>query len=255
MASKEEVVEAVKQYTASEKKALRGLFDIYDKDTSGFIDSDELEMVLKKVGRDSSQATELLDAVDPEKDGKLSFDEFLFLLSKGRPVSGAGDGLQTDTKVAEFLKILDEYRTKCETEGNYLEAERATKQLTTLRKQEERRQNKSLKARQIAERQDVQIAHNMQYSEFNEAWDKYMEEYDQMSQIYIQQMTEKHHGLLKLYETDVVKKVSERPPKFSKELLNWRRRQHLLAKQKNYSEAQKLKRLADKLEEKELRKL
>ena len=55
----------------------------------------------------------------------------------------------------EFLKILNEYRVKCEKEGNYMEAERATKQLETLRKQEEKRQAKSLRARQIAERQDV----------------------------------------------------------------------------------------------------
>ena len=36
-----------------------------------------------------------------------------------------------------------------------------------------------------------------------------------------------------------------KPPKFSRELLDWRRRQHLLAKQKNYAEAQKIKRIAD----------
>ena len=35
----------------------------------------------------------------------------------------------------EFLRILDEYRLKCEEEGNYLEAERAARQLKTLRKQ------------------------------------------------------------------------------------------------------------------------
>ena len=80
-------------------------------------------------------ANELLGMVDPDKDGKLGFDEFLYLLSKGRPVETGADGLQADTKVVEFLRILDEYRIKCEDEGNYLEAERATKQLGTLRKQ------------------------------------------------------------------------------------------------------------------------
>ncbi len=62
----------------------------------------------------------------------------------------------------EFLRILEEYRYKCEEDGNYLEAERAANQSDTLRKQEEKRQSKALKARQISERQDVQIAHNMQ---------------------------------------------------------------------------------------------
>ena len=68
-----------------------------------------------------------------------------------------------------------EYRVKCEEEGNYLEAGRAHKQLVILRKQEEKRQQKAVRARQISERQDVQLAHNMQFSDFNAAWDSYME--------------------------------------------------------------------------------
>lgn len=78
----------------------------------------------------------------------------------------------TDPKVMEFLRILDEYRLKNENEGNYEEAERASKQLENLRKQEIKRQIKALKARQLAERQDIQVAHNVQFAEFNKAWDK-----------------------------------------------------------------------------------
>jgi hypothetical protein len=37
--------------------------------------------------------------------------------------------------------------------------------------------------------------------------------------------------------------VQEKPPKWSKELLEWRRRQHLLARQRNYAEAQKVKKV------------
>lgn len=184
----------------------------------------------------------------------ISFEEFLSLLSLGGQ-SGDGPAGGADPKVLEFLNILDEYRLKCEEEGNYLEAGRAYGQLETLRRQEERRQQKSLKARQIAERQDVQIAHNMQYSDFNQAWDKYMDEYDQMAQMYIQQMTEKHAVNLLEFQERLHKEVIDKPPKFSKELLEWRRRQHMLARQKNYAEAQKIKRIADVMEERERKSL
>ena len=107
----------------------------------------------------------------------------------------------------EFLHILDEYRVKCEDEGNYLEAGRAAKQLETLKKQEAKRQEKALRARQLAERQDVQIAHNMQYAEFNAAWDKYLEEYDQMAHMYIQQMTERHAVTLREFQEDLHRQV------------------------------------------------
>ena len=40
-------------------KIITGLFDIYDKDSSNYIDVDELDMILKKVGRDSAQGISL----------------------------------------------------------------------------------------------------------------------------------------------------------------------------------------------------
>jgi hypothetical protein len=162
---------------------------------------------------------------------------------------------ETDPKVMDFLRILDEYRLKNEDEGNYAEAERASNQLDSLRKQEIRRQIKALKARQLSERQDIQIAHNLQFAEFNQAWDKYMDEFDQMSQKYVEQMVEKHNLELRQFQEKLHASIVDKPPKFSKELLEWRRRQHMLAKQKNYAEAQKIKRIADVIESKERKRL
>jgi len=244
------------EYGPDERKALQGLFDLYDRDGSGFINDFELEAVMQKVGRDPSQAKDLLQQVDPDNNGKVSFEEFLKILSLGR-TEAAGDAADdpTDTKVVEFLNILNEYRVKCEEEGKYLEAERAAKQLGALQKQEKQRQNKSYRAKQIAERQDVQIAHNMQFASFNQSWDKFMEEYDQMAELYIQQMTDKHQKRLREFQEETIKSIMQKQPKFSRELLDWRRRQHLLARQKNYAEAEKIKRLADTLEARETQKI
>lgn len=153
-----------------------------------------------------------------------------------------------DPKVLEFIAILEEYRMKCEEDGNYLEAQRADAQLTALRKQEFRRQSKSLKVKQVAERQDIQVAHNMQFHDFNEAWDQYLDEYDRMAQAYVQQMTDKHTTDLRAFQEKLQQEIIERPPKFSKELIEWRRRQHRLAQQKAYGEAQKIKQVADEIE-------
>lgn len=120
-----------------------------------------------------------------------------------------------------------------------------------LRRQEEKRQQKAIRARQINERTEVQIAHNMQYTDFNAAWDKYMEEYDNMAEMYIQQMTERHAVKLLEFQRGLQKEMTQKPPKWSRELLEWRRRQHILARQKNYAEAQKIKKIADSLEDKE----
>jgi hypothetical protein len=70
----------------------------------------------------------------------------------------------------------------------------------------------------------------MQFSEFNAAWDKYMEEYDNMAQVYIQQMTERHAIVLLEYQKQLRAELASKAPKWSKELLEWRRRQHILAR-------------------------
>jgi len=142
----------------------------------------------------------MLQDVDPDRAGYLTFEQFVSLV---QTFSGNMPDEGPDPKVMEFLRILDEYRLKCEMEGNYLEAERATKQLEMLRKQEEKRQMRALKARHEAEKQDVQIAHNMQFAEFNSAWDSYLAKYDEVAQRYIREMTEKHEQKLREYQEEL----------------------------------------------------
>ncbi|GMF38347.1 unnamed protein product [Phytophthora fragariaefolia] len=236
------------------------VFNVYDEDGSGCIPTEHIPEILDKLGRDASEGDS----------GTISFDEFVSLVQnhvirqqqQEQELAGGGTGVGgdrlrpgPDPKVMEFIAILEEYRLKCEEDGNYLEAQRADSQLTALRRQEFKRQSKSLKARQISERQDVQIAHNMQFNDFNQAWDQYMEEYDRMAQAYVKQMTEKHAADLAAFQDKLQQEILERPPKFSKELIEWRRRQHRLAQQKSYAEAQKIKQIADEVEADERAKM
>ncbi|KAA0152929.1 hypothetical protein FNF27_00092 [Cafeteria roenbergensis] len=236
----------------AELETLQAIFAEFDTDGSGAISTRELEHVFERLGRDPAEADAMLRDVDPDRSGLLTFQEFVDLLVSARG-SSAPDG--PDAKVLEFLRILEEYRIKCEGEGSYLEAERATNQLSTLRKQEERRVLRALKARHAAERQDVVIANNMQFAEFTSAWDKYLEEYDRMAEMYIKQMTERHRDKLRVFQESLNEEMARAPPKYSKELLDWRKREALLAKQKKYGEAQKVKRIADELELRERTKM
>ncbi len=189
-----------------------------------------------------------------DNEGCLRFNDIVAILqqfdkSTDMPFEGS------DPKVLEFLRILEDYRVKCEEEGNYLEAGRAFRQLGVLRKQEEKRQQKAIQARQISEKQDVQLAHNMQFSEFNKSWDKYMEEYDSMAQTYIQQMTERHAIVLLEFQKQLRQDLASKPPKWSRELMDQRRKQHISARNKNYTEAQKLKKQSDRSEERERKEM
>ncbi len=242
-----------KQYSNEELKVLRSLFDSCDSGGAGKIHINQLPVLLSKLGKTEDELitiTERAAKTVDEQEGMIDFERFIIILEDAEaavdiPFEGA------DPKVLEFLRILEEYRVKCEEEGNYLEAGRAHKQLSVLRKQEEKRQQKAVKARQISERQDVQLAHNMQFSDFNSAWDKYMQEYDSMAQMYIQQMTERHAMVLLEFQKQLRTELAAKPPRWSHELLEMRRKQHVNARNKNYAEAQRMKKFSDKAEEKE----
>lgn len=263
-------------YSSEELTALKTLFDSCDSERSGRIHINQLPGLLSKLGKttglllrpfsfitliafvdiieETIKITEEASRIADENEGQIRFNDFVSVLEKLETTSQVPlEG--PDPKVIEFLRILEEYRVKCEEEGNYLEAGRAHKQLGILRKQEEKRQQKAIRARQISERQDVQLAHNMQFSEFNAAWDKYMEEYDNMAQMYIQQMTERHAVVLLEFQKHLRNELSNKPPKWSRELLDQRRKQHINARNKMYAEAQKLKKVCDRIEEKERREM
>lgn len=244
-------------YSPDELNLLKNLFDTVDPERTGRIHINQLPVVLARLGKNEDEVVNITEAasrIADENEGQITFDDFIRTLENLEsqeeiPFEGP------DPKVIEFLRILEDYRTKCEEEGNYLEAGRAFKQLSILRKQEEKRQQKAIKARQISERQDVQLAHNMQFSDFNSAWDKYLEEYDNMAQMYIQQMTERHALILLEFQKTLRNELMGKPPKWSRELLESRRRQHICARNKNYAEAQKLKKVCDRIEEKERKEL
>lgn len=243
------------RYSEEELSLLRSLFETADAENIDFILINQLPGLLVKLGKNNDEIiniTEAASKIAQENEGRISFEDFTTLIENAENASESMAPFEgPDPKVIEFCRILEEYRVKCEEDGNYLEAARALKQLGVLRKQEEKRQQKAIRARQISERQDVQLAHNMQYSDFNQNWDKYMEDYDNMAQMYIQQMTERHALILLEYQKQLRQELLSKPPKWSKQLLDWRKRQHILARRKNYAEAQKIKRIADQAEEKE----
>jgi hypothetical protein len=238
---------------------IRTVFEGFDFEREGKIHINQISSLMNKLGKskeETMQVVEQSSRLADEDGGKIKFNDLVLIIKqaglRNRGTQQGSENIEgTDPKVMQFLWILEEYRVKCEEEGNYLEASRAFKQLGILRQQEEKRQQKVIQARHISEKQDVQLAHTMQFQEFNKQWDKYLEEYDQMAQMYIQQMTERHALVLLEYQKKLREELASKPPKWSKALLDQRRKQHINARNKNYAMAQKLKKISDMNEEKE----
>lgn len=135
-----------------------------------------------------------------------------------------------DPRVTEFLKVLEEYRVKCEGEGNYEEASRCTDQLGAIRRAEEDRRLRALRAKHVQERQEAAAAHTVQYAQFNESWERYLAEYDAMAAVYVSQMSERHGGRVREFQAGLHAELVKKPVKAGREVLEWRNREAQLVK-------------------------
>ena len=99
-----------------------------------------------------------------------------------------------DPQVEDFLRVLEEYRARCEAEGRYDEAGRAESEGAVVRAAEEARCTRALQTRHAAERAAAADAHAAQLREFSAAWDVYLADFDAMSATYIAQVKVRDDG-------------------------------------------------------------
>ena len=157
-----------------------------------------------------------------------------------------------DSAVQDFLNVLEEHRKNCEAESKYVEAEIARNRLEELRLHEENRRREAMRSRQIAERLGVEEAHMLEFQQFNKVWDEKMQLYEENAGNLLSNLKARHKAALHEFQQKLISKPLL--PKFSKELLNLRKIQQHLARQKDYAEAHKMKLKADSLEGWELEK-
>eukprot|EP00924_Labyrinthula_sp_SR-Ha-C_P004108 maker-scaffold_3-augustus-gene-14.0-mRNA-1 protein AED:0.16 eAED:0.17 QI:0/0/0/1/1/1/2/0/594 len=160
-------------------------------------------------------------------------------------------------KILKFCYVLEEYIQKCELDGEYEEAEKAYEQLISIKKQECKRQVEELRLKQTMERQNLVAQQRIQVEKFYNTWRQYLTSFNELAKQYVEQLKAKHSEEKNTIKQKDAANMSRRQTmecrifKPSKNLLEWRRRQNLLAKCKNYAEAQKVKLIADKIEEQE----
>ena len=165
---------------------LREIFDLFDKEKTGSITLKDLEAIMQSLQRDSSEARELVSQLRADSSApaeQITFDDFIALMqqveSKLAKAQNAGNmssgqigsqgviNITADNKVLDFLRLLEEYRRKCEIEGNYQEAKKASGKFEELLKKETIRQKNNIRAAQEQELQNIEAAQKAQFLEFS----------------------------------------------------------------------------------------
>jgi hypothetical protein len=126
--------------------------------------------------RDPAEVREFIDELGAE----VTFEQFIELMQKienrihMEPTQEQQlqqpqqvTNIQADTKVLDFLRLLEEYRRKCEEQGNYAEARKARAKFEELLRKETQRQKNNIRAAQEQELQNIEAAQKAQFLEFS----------------------------------------------------------------------------------------
>jgi len=202
----------------------------------------DLESIIAEVCADPSQ---------------LNFAEFRRVVCISQDMLQEKDGVVQTLADAggnreQFIEILDEHRIECEDEGDYEEAKATYMRLCELRRDDDSRSRDELLNRQQMEAESVEMAHDREQAYFFGVWDKRMSEFEETAEEALSKLRDKHELELSTFQEQFAARESQRTPKLSRDLLNLRRIQEALVKQKDYNEAMKVKKDADKVEAKEL---
>eukprot|EP00357_Protocruzia_adherens_P018499 CAMPEP_0115023004 /NCGR_PEP_ID=MMETSP0216-20121206/32036_1 /TAXON_ID=223996 /ORGANISM="Protocruzia adherens, Strain Boccale" /LENGTH=425 /DNA_ID=CAMNT_0002396093 /DNA_START=60 /DNA_END=1337 /DNA_ORIENTATION=+ len=252
-------------FTPDELQNLREIFSMFDHDDQGSIALKDLRDLFSHIDKNPEDAQEYVARLGFEEHELISFQQFLHLLhvieseiDQNRPGNGDPSArheinaetdqnrpIEPDTKVVDFLKLLEEYRRKCEREGNYAEAKRARKKYEDLKKKECNRQANNIRSAQQQELHAIQEAQRSQFVEFSRAWDNYMSDYEATAYMSLEKLKERHLIEFQQFQ-DKVKKEVRSKMKYSEDLL---------VRMKKYELAEQVKAQADALEEWENAKL
>ena len=67
-------------FTDDEIQNLRSIFEMFDPNKTGAIEVKDLETIMGSLQRDANEVREFVDKLDPNSNGRISFEEFLDLM-------------------------------------------------------------------------------------------------------------------------------------------------------------------------------
>merc|ERR1711939_1246620 len=108
-----------------------------------------------------------------------------------------------------------------------------------------------LRSQQLAERLGVEEAHMKELQEFNEIWDKKVADFEAHAASLQNTLATRHKQEHGAFMEKTRRETNPRTPRWTQELLNLRKIQETLAKQKKYTDAAQMKKEADAVEAKE----
>ena len=140
-------------------------------------------------------------------------------------------------KIEEYIKILEEFQSKCEVEAKFVEADIAQKKIVQLKHIKDKKTLIDRKNKQIEEKDELERVQKEELDEFNREMDKKFYELNEKFQEMQNKLEEEHNGQLKELQQKFEEKYNNYIVKPSSELINLNKKLELYVQKKDYQNA------------------
>ena len=135
-------------------------------------------------------------------------------------------------KIDEYIGILEEFMSKSEKEGKFVEAELAKQRIIQLNKVKDKKNLEEAKFRHMQEKEELESTQKEELNKFNIERDKKFYELTNEFQEKQNQLEKEHEEQIKKFEEEFDEKYSKFIPKPTSELAAANKKLELYAKQK-----------------------
>eukprot|EP00913_Durusdinium_trenchii_P030428 g28503.t1 len=201
--------------------SIQQIFAEYDHNGSGKVRVERIPELILNLGRDLPIGREVARQLSGSGSVELaSFEEVVQTLKKVEETQEREvvDG-ETTTPLT-LLKRLNAYRKQCESNGEYVEAQKARKKYEELRAKEEERQRRLVDQAQQQEMMEVEQAQRAQFLGFSNAWDKYMADYESTAYMSLERLKEQHGEELSKFQ-EMIRQQPARVKEEGDQLEQW----------------------------------
>ncbi|CAD8203523.1 unnamed protein product [Paramecium octaurelia] len=141
--------------------------------------------------------------------------------------------LNTANDVEQYIKTLQQYQDSCEKSSEYMQADAAQKRIVELKKQLVQRRRKEMQQAHSQQEQEIERAHLDDFNQFNQFWDQKMQTFNDEASAVEQELLNKQQNEYNKVSEELESTISQKP-KESSDVLNLKKREEYLAKQKKY---------------------
>lgn len=202
---------------------------------------------------------------------KISFYEFLVVIainelsgkrnkevnnpqtdsSEHKPVSLTQAKAEGNSRIIEYIRLLEEYERKCDSKANYDEAKKVFDKISEIKGRELDRQNENLKSNQNEEVFELEKLQAKKIEEFKAAWKKYTTEFDTDTKKNVENLKQRQENEFVDFLEKLEEELQTKYQKQSTQVLNLRKQQEFLSKERDFAEAARVKAIADAMESNE----